>query len=84
MSDLTSKDLRNLAKELVSQERTKPTRVYTEQEIAKSKHPDKHCILCDQLGSQKKYAGEYIHISCLRLIKHNTDKVLQVKTLPTH
>jgi hypothetical protein len=81
MSNLKSKDIRNLAKDLVKKERNNPSYKYTVQEIEQSKHPDKKCQLCGQLGCDMKYAGQYIHKPCYRKLKKNTFSLMDSKNL---
>jgi hypothetical protein len=81
MTDLKSKDIRSFAKDLIKQERENPSKIYTSKEINSSKHPDKPCQLCGQLGCDRKYAGQYVHNKCFRILQKNTFNLMDSKKI---
>jgi len=78
---LKSKHIKNLAKELIKKERANPSYIYTEEHIKESKHPDKKCQLCGQLGCDMKYAGQYVHKPCYRQLKKKTFQLMDQKNM---
>lgn len=72
---LTAQELRRKAKKLVKSTRANPPHIYTDEEIKASKYPDKPCQLCGQMGCETKYAEQYIHKKCLRLIRKLTKSI---------
>lgn len=81
MTKLKAKDIRSVAVDLCKRERENPSKIYSVEEIKFSKHPDKPCQLCGQLGTDKKYAGQYIHNKCFKILKKNTFNLLDSKQI---
>jgi len=74
---LTSKKLRAEAIKIIKKERSNPSYIYTEEEIKRSKYPDKVCALCGQKGSEIKYAERYLHKKCYKKLKKLSNSLMK-------
>ena len=66
-----------LAERIKKDARTNPTYIYTKEDIAKSKHPSKECLVCGQLGCDRAYLKYYLHKACLRQLLREKNKLMQ-------
>jgi len=46
-----------------------------EKEVPKGKY-DEECTVCGELGTEKKWLGQYFHKKCLRRMKKGAKKML--------
>lgn len=53
-------------KDKEEKEKTKPT---PQIDLQNSKYPNETCAVCNQLGCDKKWGGQYWHKKCLRSVK---------------
>lgn len=70
-----SKYLRTESQKLIKKTRENPPYIYSKEEIKKSKYPNRQCQLCGQLGCDLKFAGQYLHKKCFRILKTFSKKI---------
>jgi len=71
------KKLRQFSEEIVAELKSNPKYVYSQKEIIESKHPDKRCQFCQQLGCDRKHTGFYIHEKCFAYVQDRTFKFMR-------
>lgn len=72
--NLKNKTVIVFAERIVAELKSHPLHQYTDEEIASAKYGQEPCALCQQLGSDTKFAGKYAHNRCLRFLNKELKK----------
>lgn len=74
MNTLSNRPVIVFANKIISKLKEKPLHTYTEEEISTAKFGEEVCALCQQKGSDTKFAGKYAHNECLRYLNKELKK----------